>query len=388
MLKKMLRKTINLIKGTGSMIGKFSLKIAVVMGILAAISLIGLITSIELLNKEYENYDSRVYEDLKSILNDVSAGKGITDKAKALIEAVQGAHPELMVTIITKSTGEIVYSPMELKMKKFFLYSDIGGFNYVFDENNTLRYVVFGKYGSENMVRMQKYYDLYQSYLYTNYLLSAPYNIGKYFTGGNNGYIGDGGRFEITTPVNFKFEMLPYDVITVKPKQDDYYLYAFKYPGSNFGEDAIGFFEEMRWSGPISTVDSYISSNPWTNGEWVKVPKIMTYEILREVFLAALIISAIIGWMFLSLWVFRDARKRKLNPLPWTALILLTNVIGLVVYLTVRPKYVKCKNCGMEIPKVYVSCPHCGSTEKEKCLGCGTVLEEEFLHCPACGKER
>ena len=68
--------------------------------------------------------------------------------------------------------------------------------------------------------------------------------------------------------------------------------------------------------------------------------------------------------VLILIWVYRDAKSRGVdNPVLWLVLVLFTGLIGLVVYLIVRPKGEK------------VVCPHCG---KKRMVGLGV--------CPNCGQ--
>lgn len=100
-------------------------------------------------------------------------------------------------------------------------------------------------------------------------------------------------------------------------------------------------------------------------------------------------ISAIIiffFWLLLPIWVFVDAQKRGFKAPLWTLLVLLTNVIGLLVYLVVRPEYVKCRKCRRQLSTDFVNCPYCGTRNKDLCSSCSQILEEDWAACPNCGR--
>ena len=65
----------------------------------------------------------------------------------------------------------------------------------------------------------------------------------------------------------------------------------------------------------------------------------------------------------LLVWVARDARSRGMdNSVLWMALVMFTSVIGLVIYISARPKgeLVKCASCGNDRLQGLAKCPHCG----------------------------
>jgi len=51
------------------------------------------------------------------------------------------------------------------------------------------------------------------------------------------------------------------------------------------------------------------------------------------------IIGLIAVWILLAVWVYRDAKKRGMEATLWLLLVLLTGIIGLIVYLIVRREH-------------------------------------------------
>jgi hypothetical protein len=65
----------------------------------------------------------------------------------------------------------------------------------------------------------------------------------------------------------------------------------------------------------------------------------------------------------LLLWVARDAKSRGMdNSIQWMVLVMLTGLIGLIIYLCVRPtgNPVACAHCGNKRLQGSATCPHCG----------------------------
>ena len=63
-------------------------------------------------------------------------------------------------------------------------------------------------------------------------------------------------------------------------------------------------------------------------------------------------------------WVARDAKNRGMdNAVLWMLLVFFTGLVGLIVYILVRPQgnLVECPNCGNKRLQVAVQCPHCGA---------------------------
>jgi len=63
-------------------------------------------------------------------------------------------------------------------------------------------------------------------------------------------------------------------------------------------------------------------------------------------------------------WVARDAKSRGMdNAVLWMILVVLTGLIGLIVYLLARTQgsLIPCPNCHNNRLQVSVRCPHCGA---------------------------
>ena len=115
-------------------------------------------------------------------------------------------------------------------------------------------------------------------------------------------------------------------------------------------------------------------------------------------------------WLGLVIWTMRDIINRSNNVLLQVFSILLVaslNILGLLVYLTIRPlqtldeKYLDdfeieeiakkvrfCEKCNSEVEKEFDFCPVCGEELKSKCLSCGNRSEKGFSICHFCGGEK
>jgi uncharacterized membrane protein YhaH (DUF805 family) len=101
-------------------------------------------------------------------------------------------------------------------------------------------------------------------------------------------------------------------------------------------------------------------------------------------------------WIFVCVWVYRDAQERGMNGLLWALLVLIGHVIGLIIYLIVRSERAarpqaqaacceKCPSCGTEVRAGYTFCPHCGKPMKLVCPSCKRPVESGWKVCPHCG---
>jgi hypothetical protein len=77
-----------------------------------------------------------------------------------------------------------------------------------------------------------------------------------------------------------------------------------------------------------------------------------------------IIIVALAVQIAIAVWVYRDAKSRGMeNAMLLTIVTLFTGVLGLILYLLMRPKgiMVGCPSCGKKRLEGSTKCPHCGS---------------------------
>lgn len=89
----------------------------------------------------------------------------------------------------------------------------------------------------------------------------------------------------------------------------------------------------------------------------------------------------------ISVFVYRDARRREMNAVLWTLIaVLAPSLIGFIIYLLVRGNHsnMKCPNCNTRIAEQYVVCPGCGAKLKPACPNCMTAVEPDWKVCPKC----
>lgn len=93
-------------------------------------------------------------------------------------------------------------------------------------------------------------------------------------------------------------------------------------------------------------------------------------------------------WVLVPWWVYLDATRRRMEPVPWALLTLLTNVFGLVTYLVIRyPDPGACRQCGAYLAIGQKHCPYCGSEAGLICPQCKAPLRAEWAYCPACAMQ-
>jgi hypothetical protein len=117
--------------------------------------------------------------------------------------------------------------------------------------------------------------------------------------------------------------------------------------------------------------------------------------------------AALVGGM--AIWTFRDIRARSrdfLAQILATLLVLALPIIGLVVYLMLRPRetladaYERsleqeallqaieepeiCPGCGQRVKGDYLYCPDCHTQLKRACPECARPLHLRWSLCPYC----
>jgi hypothetical protein len=89
------------------------------------------------------------------------------------------------------------------------------------------------------------------------------------------------------------------------------------------------------------------------------------------------IILFVVG-IIIAIWVYKDAEKRGTSGVLWLIIVLFTGIIGLIVWLVIRPPIGgepgqkqqqvspdrRCPGCGRSIPPDAQVCPYCGKDFK------------------------
>jgi len=140
-------------------------------------------------------------------------------------------------------------------------------------------------------------------------------------------------------------------------------------------------------------------------------------DILESIPFYLTILSTVCGGLTVALiggiaiWTFRDIRARSRDVLAQilaTLLVITLPIIGLVVYLMLRPRetladaYERsleqeallqaieepeiCPGCGQRVRGDYLYCPSCHTRLKSACPECGRPLHLRWSLCPYCGE--
>jgi hypothetical protein len=71
------------------------------------------------------------------------------------------------------------------------------------------------------------------------------------------------------------------------------------------------------------------------------------------------------AWLLLAGYIYADALRRAMPPIPWTALaVLIPNCVGFVLYFLLRkPILHPCPGCGRGVAPEAAFCPRCGQPQ-------------------------
>ncbi len=99
---------------------------------------------------------------------------------------------------------------------------------------------------------------------------------------------------------------------------------------------------------------------------------------------AGVLLSA---WVLMVFYVNADARRRQMNRLLWTLLVIfIPNAIGFIIYFLLRKPIVRpCPKCRTPLRPEFVFCPACGLEIAAKCAACNRAVESGWVSCAYCG---
>ena len=100
-------------------------------------------------------------------------------------------------------------------------------------------------------------------------------------------------------------------------------------------------------------------------------------------------------WLFVIIWVYRDAERRKMSGVLWALFVLVGNIIGLLIYLIVRNDSLParqidqaatqpCPSCEKKVQQDFEFCPNCGIKLRVTCQSCGKPTTAGWKVCPYC----
>ena len=96
-------------------------------------------------------------------------------------------------------------------------------------------------------------------------------------------------------------------------------------------------------------------------------------------------VALLLYWLSIAWWVFIDARRRGNRPFAWGMLALLTNLVGLAIYMIARRQWLQCPSCTGKVETNFRNCPWCGDALVAVCAKCSQPLQRGWTHCATCG---
>jgi len=87
-------------------------------------------------------------------------------------------------------------------------------------------------------------------------------------------------------------------------------------------------------------------------------------------------------------YVNADARRRGMNSLLWTLLVIVVpKALGFIAYFMLRkPLVMPCPNCNTPVGADFRFCPKCGYAMTPICVHCGKSIQRDWVVCPYCGR--
>jgi magnesium-transporting ATPase (P-type) len=141
------------------------------------------------------------------------------------------------------------------------------------------------------------------------------------------------------------------------------------------------------------TVNLAASKNP--NGNDMFPPDLRYDPVLASLALAGIITAMSLFmavFIFMIAYVNRDAKRRGMNYVLWTLLVLILSpgwlIIGFITYFLMRePMPYPCPQCANTVGARFNFCPNCKCNLQPSCPQCKREIAETDKFCPYCGND-
>lgn len=119
------------------------------------------------------------------------------------------------------------------------------------------------------------------------------------------------------------------------------------------------------------------------------------HPVIASLALAGIItgVAFVVSTVFFAIgYVYRDAKRRDMNPVLWTLLVIILlpgwGVIGFIIYFLVRePLPYPCPRCRNLVGARFNFCPNCKCDLHPSCPSCKREIAETDKFCPYCAAE-
>ncbi len=104
--------------------------------------------------------------------------------------------------------------------------------------------------------------------------------------------------------------------------------------------------------------------------------------------LSGILLIYVVIMIIATVFVYRDAKKRKMNGGLWGVVAFFGPfLIGVIIYLVCRNPItdLQCSKCGASVDKNQNICPQCGTDLLIKCPECEFPVQKGWQSCPKCG---
>lgn len=116
------------------------------------------------------------------------------------------------------------------------------------------------------------------------------------------------------------------------------------------------------------------------------VSEIPYLELMLKITFAILVLIFAIYWIGLGLWIYKDANKKNTNAPLWGLLVLVTNIVGVIIYLMFKQNSILCNCCNSIQNKNNIYCTNCGGKINNTCIKCGSITNTGENYCKNCGE--
>ena len=117
-------------------------------------------------------------------------------------------------------------------------------------------------------------------------------------------------------------------------------------------------------------------------------PMTTAYSVLSTILLRLMQLGLVLLFVAPPVWVYLDARIRRLPAVLWLLFAIPTSVLGALIYaIANREAGPACPECGEKVSARFVVCPYCQTELKGTCPNCGQTVGLNFSYCPSCATE-